>query len=447
MVYTIAPSPEDAKTVWAGTDTGRIWLTRDSGKTWNDVTGRDLQPWSKISMIEASRTYDGTAYAAVDRHRLDDYAPYIYVTRDYGQSWRKISTGIAAPAFVRSVREDPIRRHLLYAGTEAGVYVSFNDGENWSPLQLNLPVAPVHDLVVHDDDLVIATHGRSFWILDDVTPLRQARIAMNKLHAYLYEPQIAIRVRSDVARDTPLPADEPAGQNPPAGAILDYYLAKPAKEITLEIFDSSGRLVRRFSSTDKPFEADRNVAFTTSWFVPPTRLETTAGEHRLVWDLRYPDPPSLHKNYDISAVYGVGVNSPPRGPLVLPGEYQVQLTIADVEPSAMGTMSVRRPSQKLTVKLDPRLKVSAADLQKQFELEMEISAAMQQAYAALEQRGQLASAKQAQTPGEVNPLARTLNNLASLLEVVDAADAAPTQQAQEAWQELRGKLEQQIQQK
>ncbi|MBZ5513026.1 MAG: hypothetical protein LAN70_17910 [Acidobacteriia bacterium] len=432
-VYTIAPSPLDANVIWAGTDTGRIFVTRAGGNTW---TGRDLQPWSKISMIEASPFDASTAYAVVDRHRLDDYAPAIYRTRDYGKSWQPIAAGISTPAFVHAVREDPKRKGLLYAATEMGVYVSFNDGDNWLPLQLNLPIVPVHDLVVHDDDLVIATHGRSFWILDDLTPLRQITTELAKSAAYLFAPQTALRVRSDVGRDTPLPPEEPAGQNPPAGAILDYYLAQPAKEVTLEILDASGKLVRRFSSADKPFEADRNVAFTSSWFVAPTRVETTAGEHRFVWDLRYPDPPSLHKNYDISAVYGVGVNSPPRGPLVMPGKYEVRMTIDG-----------KSYSQPLAVKLDPRLKVSAADLQKQFELETEIGAAMQQAYAALEQRGQLASAKQAQTPGEANPLARTLNNLASLLEVVDTAGAAPTQQAQEAWQELRAKMGQQLQQK
>ncbi|HEX9121378.1 MAG TPA: hypothetical protein VF840_12640 [Terriglobales bacterium] len=431
VVYTIAPSPVDANVIWAGTDTGRIFVTRDGGKTW---IGRDLQPWNKISMIEASPFDAGTAYAAVDRHRLDDYAPAIFRTRDFGKSWQPIAAGISAPAFVRAVREDPKRKGLLYAATEMGVYVSFNDGDIWMPLQLNLPVAPVHDLVVHDDDLVIATHGRSFWILDDLTPLRQISPEIAKSAAHLFAPQVAMRVRSDVGHDTPLPPDEPAGQNPPSGAILDYYLGTPAKEVTLEILDASGKLVRRFSSAEKPVEPDKNVAFPSYWFAPPQELETSAGEHRLVWDLRYPDPPSRQKNYDLSAVYGTGIKGLPRGPLVLPGKYEVRMTVDS-----------KSYSQPLMVKLDPRLKVSAADLQKQFELEMEISAAMRQGYAALQERRRNASATPAQEQGD--PLARTLNNLASLLEVVDTADAAPTQQAQEAWQELWAKLEQQLQQK
>lgn len=461
VVYTIAPSPVDANVIWAGTDTGRIFLTRDRGNTWVDVATKGANwGWSKVSMIDASRFDAGTAYAAIDRHRLDDYFPHLLRTYDFGKTWHEvaigeisfakkppdadqhalwtvtqISGGIPTPAYVHVVREDPKRKGLLYAGTELGVYVSFNDGDGWLPLQINLPVVPVHDLVVHDDDLVIATHGRSFWILDDLTPLRQISRDVAHSAAYLFAPQTAMRVRSDVGRDTPLPPDEPAGQNPPAGAILDYYLGTPAEEVTLEILDASGKMVRRFSSAEKPVEPDKNVAFPSYWFASPQKLETSAGEHRLVWDLRYPDPPSQQKNYDLSAVYGVGIKGLPRGPLVLPGKYEVQIIVDG-----------KSYSQPLMVKLDPRMKVTAADLQKQFELEMEISAAMQQAYAALEQR-KIASGTQAQAPAKGDPLARTLNNLASLLEVVDTADAAPTQQAQEAWQELRERLGQELQRK
>jgi hypothetical protein len=384
-------------------------------------------------MLEASRFDPLVVYATVDRHRLDDNRPIIYARRS-DVAWQKIVKGIPLNTYVHAVREDPKRKGLLYAGTEMGVYVSFNDGDSWLPLQLNLPVVPVHDLVVHDEDLVIATHGRSFWILDDLTPLRQMTPEVAKSSAYFFVPQTAMRVRSDVGHDTPLPAEEPAGPNPPSGAILDYYLAQPAKEVALEILDGSGKVVHKFSSADKPFEADKTVAFTSGWFVAPTKVETTAGEHRFVWDLRYPDPPSLHKNYDISATWGVGVDGLPRGPLVLPGKYEVQITIDG-----------KSYSQPLLVKLDPRLKVSTADLQKQFELEMEISAALRQAYAALQQRGQLPPADSSQTtPPLANTLAATINSLATLLEVVDTADAAPTQQAQEEWRALREKLAEQL---
>jgi photosystem II stability/assembly factor-like uncharacterized protein len=433
VVYTIAPS-SDARITWAGTDTGRIWLTRDGGKNWENVTPRNLGDWSKISMLEVPAFDANTAYAAVDRHRLDDYAPHIYRTHGFGRDWEEVTTGIPATAFVHAVREDPKRKGLLYAGTETGVYVSFNYGDSWLPLQLNLPVAPVHDLVVHDDDLVIATHGRSFWILDDLTPLRQITPQLADDRAHLFAPQTAMRVRSDVAHDTPLPPEEPAGQNPPSGAILDYYLGAAVKEVSLEILDSSGKVVRRFSSADQTPSAPTNVPIPSYWFVPPPKLETTAGEHRFVWDLRYPDPPSLRKNYDISAVYATGVHALPRGPLVLPGEYQVRLTVDG-----------KTYTQPLTVKLDPRLKVSAAELQKQFDLEMQIAAAMQQAYAAMKQRGQIPTENHVQPPAKPDTLAGTLSRLTTLLEVVDTADAAPTQQAQEAWQELHAKLEQQLQ--
>jgi photosystem II stability/assembly factor-like uncharacterized protein len=435
VVYTIAPSPVDANVIWAGTDTGKIWLTRNGGRTWNQSTGKNLG-YSKISMIEASRFDAASAYVAFDSHRLDDYTPRFLRTHDYGWTWwPRETTGVFPTAYIHAVREDPKRKGLLYAATELGVYVSFNDGDQWQPLQLNLPLAPVHDLVVHGDDLAIATHGRSFWILDDLTPLRQIRPELAKSAAHLYAPQTAIRVRSDVARDTPLPPEEPAGQNPPTGAILDYYLGVPAKEVALEILDGGGKVVRRFTSADEPFEPEKNVAFPSYWFAPAQKLETSAGEHRFVWNLRYPDPPCLQKDYDLSAVYQAGITGLPYGPLVLPGKYEARLTVDG-----------KSYSQPLQVKLDPRLKIGMADLQKQFELEMEISAAMRQAYATLEQRGQLASAK-AQTSGESNPLARTLNNLATLLEVVDTADAAPTEQAQEAWRELRGRLAQELQRK
>ncbi len=371
-----------------------------------------------MSVIEASPFDAGTAYAAVDRHRLDDYSPHILRTHDFGKTWYEVAIGqagfvkksagadqnalstvteirggIPTPAYVRAVREDPKRKGLLYAATELGVYVSFNDGDSWLPLQLNLPVAPVRDLVVHDDDLVIATHGRSFWILDDLSPLRQIGPEVAKSAAYLFAPRTAMRVRSDVVHDTPLPPEEPAGQNPPSGAILDYYLAQPAKEVTLEILDRQGKLVRRFSSQDQYAGPPTNVPIPSYWFEPPPKLETNPGEHRFVWNLRYPDPPSLRRNYDIAAVFGVGVQGRPSGPLALPGEYQVRL--------AIDGNSYTRP---LTVKLDPRLQVSMADLQKQVEMELQISQAMTQAYAALKAQPQAS-----QAPGRrPNPLASTL---------------------------------------
>lgn len=223
-IYTIAPSPVAAGQIWVGTDSGLIQLTRDGGETWRNVTPAGLPAWSKISILDASASDAATAYIAVDRHRLEDYQPHIYRTHDFGQTWKKVSEGIPAPAFVRTVRADPVRKGLLFAGTELGVYFSFDDGDQWQPLQLNLPVAPIHDLVVHGNDLVVATHGRSFWILDDITPLRAMTLEIQQAEAHLFSPAKSWRVRGNVNQDTPLPPETPAGQNPPAGAILYYNL-------------------------------------------------------------------------------------------------------------------------------------------------------------------------------------------------------------------------------
>ncbi|HET7750464.1 MAG TPA: hypothetical protein VFK81_13845, partial [Terriglobales bacterium] len=247
VIYTIAPSPTNPGLIWVGTDTGLIQLTRNGAKTWENVTPKGLAPWSKISLIDASRFDAGTAYAAVDRHRVDDFRPYIYRTHDYGKTWTQISNGIADTAYVHAMREDPDRKDLLFAGTETGVYVSLDDGGHWQPLQLNLPVAPIHDLVVHGDDLVVATHGRSFWILDDIAPLRQLSPDVASADAHLFRPAVALRVRGNQNRDTPLPPETPAGQNPPEGAIFDYYLkAAAAAPVVLEIADAQGNAVRRF---------------------------------------------------------------------------------------------------------------------------------------------------------------------------------------------------------
>ena len=437
VVYTIAPSAQDAKVIWAGTDTGRVYVSRDGGTTWTNVTPPKLGDWSKISMIEASPHDAATAYAAVDRHRLDDYAPHAYVTHDFGKTWAEKVKGIAAPAFVRAVREDPKRKGLLYAGTETGAYVSFDDGGHWSSLKLNMPVTPIHDLVVHNDDLVVATHGRSFWILDDLEPLRQiADTTTPSLATQLFVPATAYRLRSDEQHDTPLPPETPMGQNPPSGAILDYYLAQPAQNVSLIIRDASGREIRTYSSHDQE-PPRQTVAFPDYWFVPAQKLATTAGHHRFVWDMRYADPPAQTRSYELSATYGVGAGYSPRGPLALPGQYTVTLRINDTAAGA-GKML----PQPLTLAPDPRLKVTLAELQQQLELEMQIVAAMQQAWDAMKAQGQT------QTPAN-QPLGRPRGDtfgsvhagLAALLDVVDSADAAPTQQAQEAWRELKAKLD------
>ncbi len=363
MVYTIAPSPVSAGEIWAGSDTGLIHLTRDAGKTWSNITPPDLADWSKISILDASHFDAGTAYAAVDRHRLDDIGPYIYRTHDFGKTWKKIIDGISNGAYVRTVREDTVHKGLLFAGTELGVYFSLDDGDHWQTLQLNLPVTPVHDLVVKDKDLVVATHGRSFWILDDITPLRQWS-----------KPSTAMRIRASTNHDTPLSTELPAGENPPAGAVIYYHLSSAAQDIRLEIFDATGHVVRQYSSSDqKPFSPP-TAPFPAYWFRPPEALSTETGMHRFVWDLRYPPPPVLSHGFSMATVYGRNVPSEPEGPQALPGNYSVKLTV-----------NGQSSTQPLKLVMDPRVATSAQDLQKQFALETKLTQGIQQARRALDE--------------------------------------------------------------
>ena len=348
VIYTIAPSPMKAGEIWVGTDDGLVQLTRDEGKTWNDVTPKELTPWSKVTHISASRFHSGEAYAAVDRHRLEDLHPYFYRTRDFGKTWQRVSNGIPEGSFLNCVREDPKVAGLLYACTEKGVYVSPDDGDDWQPLQFNLPTTSVRDLVVHGDDLVIATFGRSFWVLDDVTPLRQWSAKVESAEAWLFEPQTAYRVRPGVDEGTPIPFDEPQAENPLTGAVLDYFLKeKQTQAVELEIFDAAGKSVRRFASTDEvPKTNPDELDIPMYWVHDAAPLSAEAGMHRFVWDLRYAYAGARRRSRR-----GGG------GPIAVPGQYTVKLTAAGK------TISV-----PLVVKMDPRVKTSAADLERQFQL-------------------------------------------------------------------------------
>jgi photosystem II stability/assembly factor-like uncharacterized protein len=348
VVYTIAPSPLNAGQIWAGSDTGRIHLTTDGGKAWHDVTPPGLSPWSKISLIEASHFDPATAYAAVDRHRIDDQKPYLYITHDYGKTWALSVNGIAPNHFLRAVREDAEQRNLLFAGTELGLYVSFDAGNDWQPLQLNLPVSSIRDMNINGSDLIVATHGRSFWVLDDIAPLRQAA-AVQKAQAYLYAPPEAVRVDNDGFLGSPLPPEEPQANNPPNGAIVDYYLAGSAAKVTLQILDAQGHVVRHFSSNDKTGIKRPLLPIAERWFPKPQVLETSAGEHRFVWDLAAGESGTAMEDDDEDAV--------PSGPRVPPGNYTLWLTV-DGAP-------LDRP---LRVIMDPRVDASTAVLDQQFTL-------------------------------------------------------------------------------
>jgi photosystem II stability/assembly factor-like uncharacterized protein len=463
VIYAVAPSFKDASTIWAGTDDGLIHITRDAGKTWQNVTPPQLTPWSKVSVVEAGHYDPGTAYAAINTFRLDDLRPQIYRTRDYGKNWTEITNGLPDNAPMNVVREDSARKGLLFAGSETSVYVSLNDGDDWQPLQLNLPHTSMRDLAIHGDDLIVATHGRSFWILDDITPLRQwsSRVAREPLH--LFAPQTTVRFRWNRNTDTPLPPEIPAGQNPPDGAIINYFLSDSSRgEVKLEVFDAQNHLVRRYSSADQPKPMDKIAAenpIPMYWVRPQQILSSEAGFHRFVWDLHYAPPDSLNHEFPISAIYR---NTPelPLGAMALPGRYVVKLTV-----------NGKSQEQPLNLRMDPRIKTPTGELRAQFEMETGAVRGMNESFKSL---GQVRSVQEQLTNRSTevgsSPLAVSLSSVAkkvtelegsaessflgvpangkrpenfstlnqhfgNLLAVADSADSAPTSQAQNVYRE------------
>ena len=398
-IFAVTESPLAKGLIWVGTDDGLIQITRDDGKNWTNVTPKDLPEWSRISQIEASPFEAGTAYVAVDRHQNDDLRPYIYKTSDYGQTWTKLGHGIPEGSFVRAVREDPKKRGLLYAGTENGVYVSFNDGADWRSLKLNLPTTPVHDLVIKDNDLVVASHGRAFWILDDVSPLRQFSDDLAKKDVHLYTPGPAYRIQAGAPGERH--PSKLTGQNPPAGAVIYFFLkdapkagTTPGTETKLEILDASGKVIRRYSSAeieplDEPLDPDEKK--------PEKQIKPDAGLNRFVWDLRYEEAHRVPGYYLWE--YGAGA----RGPVAAPGQYQVRLTV--------GSESQVAP---LELKLDPRVKVSPADLTQQFTLLTQIHEQLNRVYDAVNQIQDVRS--------QVTGLKRRLPENASTKPIASSAD-------------------------
>ena len=351
-INAIAPSRADGAEVWVGTDDGLVWLTRDGAKHWQRVTPPGVPAWAKVGSVDLVAASPGTAYVAVDNHRQDDVRPYVYRTRDYGATWTEIGGGLPAGHYVSVVRADPERAGLLYAGTELGVSVSFDDGAHWQSLSLNLPPAWVHDLLVKDRDLVAATVGRALWVLDDLAPLRQ-RAGGVAGAPRLYAPSPAYRLRQNQNKDTPLTQETPLGRNPPTGALIDYYLPEAAKgPVVLEIRDAAGTLVRRFSTADAPEDLGAEPYFSASWLREPVRLSAAAGAHRFVWDLRYPRPKALEYQWSIAASPFESAALTPSGPLALPGDYRVALVVDG-----------RRLEAPLSIRPDPRVATSRADLE------------------------------------------------------------------------------------
>jgi len=360
-IFALAESPVTRGLLWVGTDDGLIQITRDEGKTWANVTPKDLPEWSRISQIDASSFDAGTAFVAADRHQSDDLLPYVYKTADYGKTWTKVTNGIPDTSFVRVVREDPKKRGLLYAGTEDGVYVSFDEGSNWRPLKLNLPTTPVHDLVVKNNDLVVGTHGRAFWILDDLSPIRQFKDEIAQKDAFLYTPATAYRIQAGASGE--LHPSKRTAQNPPVGAVIYYFLKDAPKaetEAKIEILDGTGKVIRKYSSAEvkqpeEPLDPDDKK--------PEKEIKPEAGLNRFVWDLRHEE---AHR---VPGYYLWEYNHGAQGPVAAPGHYQVRLTV--------GSQSQTVP---LEVALDPRVKVSQADLDQQFSLLMQIHEELNRLY-------------------------------------------------------------------
>jgi photosystem II stability/assembly factor-like uncharacterized protein len=344
VIYSIAPSPVRAPLLWIGTDDGYVHVTQDDGKTWTNVTPRELNAWSKVVMLEASHFDASEAYAAVDRHRLEDNEPYIYRTKNGGKTWQKITNGLPAGVYMQTVKEDPKRRGLLVAGTELGVFVSFNDGDQWQSLQLNLPPTSMRDLAFHDNDLIVATHGRGFWVLDDISALRQASSDVASSDAFLFKPADAVLIPQNSDNGTPTQKDEPEAENPPNGAVIDYYLKTAAAgPVTFEILNAGGTVIRRYSGSDPAPVVDVNtLAVNLAWSRAPEPLSAAAGMHRWVWDFR-PDPPPGGRGRGGRGGGGGGGGGRGGPPPVATGSYSVRLT-------ANG----KTLTQPLTVKPDPR---------------------------------------------------------------------------------------------
>ncbi len=477
-IFSVVESPVQKGLIWAGSDDGLIHITRDAGAHWEDITPKAIPEWGTVSMIEADPRDAGTAYAAVERHKSDDFTPYIFKTSDFGKSWTPITNGIPKDVYVHAVRVDPKRKGLLYAGTERGVYLSFDDGANWQAMQLNLPVSPVNDLIVKNNDLAVATHGRAFWVLDDLSPLQQWQDDLKNENAHLFAPRAA----NHTVFSNSFFGEQNAGQNPPSGAILYYYLKNEIKKpeakkddasssstdtkpedarIKIEILDAGGKVIRTYPPKTAPI-VDAEDGETPH---PPDKLPTDAGINRFVWDLRYEGATRIPK----SPLWGGSTD----GPLAVPGKYQARFTLDG-----------QSQTQPLEIVPDPRLKLAPADYQAQFDLVQKINGKVTQVHDAIQQMRDVRSqmdtlnkrmkqthdanekaladagsaldkkmtpieeelvATKAKSGQDILNYPMKLNNLlVALGGVVSSADAAPTRQDLEIYDEISKQADEQI---
>ncbi len=423
-LYAASASPLASGLIWVGSDDGLIWRTQNDGKDWQNVTPAAVSVWSKVTQIEASHFDSNEAFVSVSRLRVDDLQPYLYRTRDGGQSWQLITTGLPVDGPANTVREDPVRRGLLFAGTENAVWVSFDDGDHWQSLQLNLPHTSMRDLAVHDHDLIVATHGRSFWILDDITPLRQYSSSFAHSEATLLTPATAVRVQRSTGTDTPIPPDEPIGRNPPDGVPIDYALAQDAKTaVSIEILDDHGELVRRVSSTDAPLYTPEELArelIPAYWIRQPRALATTAGVHRWVWDLHYEAPRTAKRGFPISAVPG-DTPQDPIGPAAAPGHYRARLRIGG-----------HQWEQTLELIADPRVKPGEQQYAEQLRLSRSLAGALDASTEALEQGRSLRAQLKSLPAPAGGTVAAQINALDRQLGTLIAPEESQTQDAAHA---------------
>lgn len=430
VVWDISPSPVSENMIWIGTDDGLIQLTKDGGKSWNNVTPPSVPLWSRIDAISPSVFSDNTAYVAVNTRRLNKFSPLILKTHDGGKTWQTIINGLPSDEYVNVVRADTEKKGLLYAGTNRSIYVSFNDGENWQPLRLNFPTTSVRDLLVHHGDLIACTMGRGIWILDDLAPLREISEKTAGESVQLFKPAQAWRIRGNENHDTPWPPSTPLGQNPPNGAIIDYWLKDAsAGVVTLTIKDEAGNVVREYSSTDAPEYLNAYRYFDERWMEKAKVLSKSAGMHRFTWDIRYPRPKSLSYDYTIAAVWNEGTPIDPRGPIALPGNYTVTLSVNGTD-----------YMQPLVVKMDPRINTTVEALKKQLELSTAVRKTLAEVVNLHSDIAKLLDGK-ATLPAATEDVLKEMRNklsavgdiLANLVSAVQSADAAPTQGQKELY--------------
>ncbi|MBE0650229.1 MAG: hypothetical protein IH595_05245 [Bacteroidales bacterium] len=441
VIYSISPSPIDQNVIWVGTDNGLIQLSKDGGKHWNNVTPPSVPLWGRIDAIAPSPFSTDAAYVSVDLHRLGESKPLILKTSDDGKTWKTIIKGIPSDEYMNVVKADPVKKGLLYASTNRSIYVSFNDGDQWQPLTLNFPTTSVRDLVVHNGDLIAGTQGRGIWILDDLEPLREMTQKISEEPVHLFSPASAWRIRNNENHDTPWPPSTPLGQNPPSGAIIDYWLKADVKgPVTLTIKDSTGNVVEEFSSNEMLKKLPAHRYFEKGWVGKEERLENTAGMHRFVWNLRYPRPSALEYHYSIAAVWTDGTPLQPMGPMVMPGHYTVVLSVN-------GTAY----SKPLVVKMDPRVHVNKEALAKQTRQTLQIDALLNRSVALYNQIGRLEDKKDlsAAKKDSISTLLKTGHpNLASSIGVLTSlatdaqrADAAPVQGETEVFSLYKKQIE------